>query len=225
MNLYNKLRETLSLESKSIEELIKISSLVDAEKSNPGSLITDDKEVTQIASVIIALINEKSTESIGNQLYTNINELIVSKNLSFVNANNGKKLYEKLMHEQHEQATGKYTIQRYSQGYRFILKASSGEVLAVSDLYSKIEACLNGIEAVRKNSIGKIEDQTQDNFSRILHPKFELYLDKIGEFRFRLKARNGETIAVSEGYKSRQACLNAIGLVKKNAASEYVEKA
>lgn len=60
---------------------------------------------------------------------------------------------------------------------------------------------------------------------RIPHPKFELYLDKIGEFRFRLKARNGETIAVSEGYKSKQACINAIEAVKKNAVSEYVEKA
>lgn len=222
MNLYNKLREMLSLENKSIEELIEISSLVDAEKSNPGSLITDDTEVVQIASVITALINEKSTESVGNQLYADISELIVTRNLSFANANNGKKLYEKLMNRQ---VTGKYTIQRHRQGYRFILKAPSGEVLAVSELYSKIESCLYGIEAVRKNSIGEIEDQTQDSVSRISHPKFELYLDKIGEFRFRLKAKNGEIIAVSEGYKSRQACLNAIESVKKNAATEYVEKA
>lgn len=212
----------LSLENKSIEELIEISSLVDTEKSNPGSLITDDTEVAQIASVITALISEKSTESVGNQLYADISELIVTRNLSFANANNGKKLYEKLMNRQ---VTGKYTIQRHRQGYRFILKAPSGEVLAVSELYSKIESCLNGIEAVRKNSIGEIEDQTQDSVSRISHPKFELYLNKIGEFRFRLKARNGEIIAVSEGYKSRQACLNAIESVKKNAATEYVEKA
>ena len=185
-------------------------------------MITDDTEVAQIASVITALINEKSTENVGNQLYADISELIVTRNLSFANANNGKKLYEKLMNRQ---VTGKYTIQRHRQGYRFILKTPSGEVLAVSELYSKIESCLNGIEAVRKNSIGEIEDQTQDSVSRISHPKFELYLDKIGEFRFRLKAKNGEIIAVSEGYKSRQACLNAIESVKKNAATDYVEKA
>lgn len=222
MNLYENLREMISLENKSLEELIEISSLVDTERNNPGSLISDHKDVAQIASMITALINEKSTESVGNQLYTNINELIVTRNLSFANANNGKKLYEKLMSKQ---AAGKYTIQRRRQGYCFILKAPSGEVLAVSEAYSRIDSCLKGIEAVRKNSTGEIEDQTQDDVSRVPTPKYELYLDKAGEYRFRLKAKNGEIIIVSEGYKSKQACLNTIESVKKNATSEYIEKA
>ena len=38
-----------------------------------------------------------------------------------------------------------------------------------------------------------------------------------GEFRFRLKARNGEIIAVSEGYKAKASCMNGIESVKKNA--------
>jgi len=222
MNLYDKLWEMLSLENKSIEELIEISSLVDIEKSNPGALITDSREAAQIASVITALITEKSTESVGDKIYAKINELIVTRNLSFANANNGKELYEKLMHKQ---MAGKYTIQRYSQGYRFTLKTDSGDVLAISELYSKIESCLKGIESVRKNSTGEIEDQTQDGVGRVSSPKFELYQDKMGEFRFRLKAKNGEIIVVSEGYKSKPACLNAIDSVKKNATSEYVEKA
>lgn len=221
MNLYEKLKEMLSLENRSLEELIEISSLIDTERNNPGSVIADKKEVTQIASMITALINEKSTERVGNQLYADINELIVTRNLSFANANNGKELYEKLLHKQ---AVGKYTIQRHRKGYCFMLKAPSGEVLAISEPYSRIASCLNGIEAVRKNSTGEIEDQTQDSVSKISSPKFELYLDKAGEYRFRLKAKNGEIIIISEGYKSKQSCLNAVESVKKNATSEYVEK-
>ena len=53
--------------------------------------------------------------------------------------------------------------------------------------------------------------------TRLTGPKFELYTDKAGKFRFRLVAANGETIAVSEGYSSKDACVNGIESVKKNA--------
>ncbi|XDD56278.1 YegP family protein (plasmid) [Leptospira sp. WS4.C2] len=49
--------------------------------------------------------------------------------------------------------------------------------------------------------------------------KFEIYKDKAGEFRFRLKAANGEIIASSEGYSSKQACENGINSVKSNAGT------
>ena len=48
-------------------------------------------------------------------------------------------------------------------------------------------------------------------------PVFEWYCDKAGQFRFRLKAANGEIIAVSEAYNSKDACLNGIESVRKNA--------
>ena len=47
--------------------------------------------------------------------------------------------------------------------------------------------------------------------------KFEVYKDKRGEFRFRLKAGNGQTIATGEGYTTKAACLNGIESIKKNA--------
>jgi uncharacterized protein YegP (UPF0339 family) len=47
--------------------------------------------------------------------------------------------------------------------------------------------------------------------------KFECYTDKAGEFRFRLKAGNGNTILSSEGYKSKSSCANGIESVKKNS--------
>lgn len=54
--------------------------------------------------------------------------------------------------------------------------------------------------------------------------KFELYTDKSGEYRFRLKAGNGEVIATSEGYSSKAGALNGIESVQRNAPdAEVVE--
>lgn len=47
--------------------------------------------------------------------------------------------------------------------------------------------------------------------------KFEYFKDKAGKYRFRLKAGNGQIIAVSEAYNSLDSCLNGIESVKKNA--------
>lgn len=49
---------------------------------------------------------------------------------------------------------------------------------------------------------------------------FELYNDKAGEFRFRLKASNGQTILVSEGYKAKKSALTGIDSVRRNAMSD-----
>ncbi len=50
--------------------------------------------------------------------------------------------------------------------------------------------------------------------------KFELYKDKAGEFRFRLKAGNGEVVGTSEGYKAKASAENGIESVKKNAGDD-----
>ena len=50
--------------------------------------------------------------------------------------------------------------------------------------------------------------------------KFEIYNDKKGEFRFRLKAGNGQTILASEGYSTKTACNNGIESVRKNAGND-----
>ncbi|MBP7120100.1 MAG: YegP family protein [Methanolinea sp.] len=54
--------------------------------------------------------------------------------------------------------------------------------------------------------------------------KFEVYFDKAGKYRFRLKASNGEIIAVGESYSSKSACMNGIESVKKNAATAVIEE-
>ena len=113
---------------------------------------------------------------------------------------------------------GKFAVKTVKTGIKFDLKAGNGEVIASSEVYSSDAACRKGIESVRRNAIeAKLEDQTVEDFSKVTHPKFELYVDKAGEFRFRLKAKNGEIIAVSEGYKSKASCLNGIESVRRNA--------
>jgi uncharacterized protein YegP (UPF0339 family) len=54
--------------------------------------------------------------------------------------------------------------------------------------------------------------------------KFQLYKDRKGEYRWRLRARNGEIIADSnEGYSSKASCKHGIDLVKEQAANAMVE--
>jgi uncharacterized protein len=52
--------------------------------------------------------------------------------------------------------------------------------------------------------------------------KFEIYTDKGGKFRFRLKAGNGEIIAVGEAYESKASAKNGIASVQENAAGATV---
>ena len=113
---------------------------------------------------------------------------------------------------------GKFVVKEVKTGYKFDLKAGNGEIIATSEVYTSENGCLNGVESVRKNAaIANLEDQTVENFETVTNPKFEVYVDKAGEFRFRLKARNGEIIAVSEGYTTKPACENGIESVRKNA--------
>ena len=108
-------------------------------------------------------------------------------------------------------------------GFRFNLKAGNGEIIATSETYSTDSACKAGIESVRKNAVAaKLEDQTVENFEKVSNPKFEVYKDKAGEFRFRLKAGNGEIIATGEGYKAKASCLNGIESIRKNAPEAEV---
>ena len=117
---------------------------------------------------------------------------------------------------------GKFVVRKTNTGVKFDLKATNGQVIATSEVYTTEASCLKGIESVKNNCVGEIEDQTIENFEVKKHPKFEVYTDKSGEFRFRLKARNGEIIATSEGYTSKPNCLNGVESVKKNALEAEV---
>ena len=106
------------------------------------------------------------------------------------------------------------------------MKAGNGEVIATSEVYSSEKSCRAGIASVQKNApAAAVENQTVEGYTVEKHPKFEVYTDKAGEFRFRLKATNGQIIAVSEGYKAIASCMNGIESVKKNAVDAPVVEA
>lgn len=120
---------------------------------------------------------------------------------------------------------GKFVVKTVKTGFMFNLKAGNGEIIATSEVYTSEAACMSGIESVRKNApIANLEDQTVAEPAAAANPKFEVYTDKAGEFRFRLKARNGEIIAASEGYTAKASCLKGVESVRKNAADAQVEK-
>ncbi len=121
---------------------------------------------------------------------------------------------------------GKFVIKQTATGFNFALKAGNGETILASEVYKTETSCKNGIKSVMTNApAAKFEDQTVENFEKVTNPKFEMYTDKKGEYRFRLKARNGEIIGISEGYATKASCKNGIESVIKNAADAEIVKA
>ena len=119
---------------------------------------------------------------------------------------------------------GKFVIKKTNTGFTFSLKAGNGEVIGVGgEVFSSIASVKNSIESVAKIAPeANLEDQTIEGFETEKNPKFEIYKDKAGEFRFRLKARNGEPVLASEGYVSKDGCKNGIASVRKNVVDAPV---
>ncbi len=118
---------------------------------------------------------------------------------------------------------GKFVIKKTATGIKFDLLAGNGEPILASEVYESAAACDKGIASVQKNApIAAMEDQTKEGYAEEKHPKFEIYKDKAGEFRFRLKATNGQIIGVSEGYSALASCKNGVESVKKNAPDAEV---
>ena len=121
---------------------------------------------------------------------------------------------------------GKFVIKTTkSGGFKFDLKATNGEVICSSQVYKSELSCNKGIQSVIANAANAgVEDQTVEGFEKIKHPKFEVYTDNSGEFRFRLKASNGQISATGEGYKKKPSCLNGIESIRKNSVDAKIEK-
>ena len=119
---------------------------------------------------------------------------------------------------------GKFVVRATNTGIKFDLKANNGETIGISEVYKSKKSCLAGVASVAQNApVAGIEDQTVEGYAKEKCPKFEVYVDKGGEFRFRLKATNGQIITSSEGYKAMASCINGIESVKKNAPDAAIE--
>ena len=118
---------------------------------------------------------------------------------------------------------GKFVIKQAKSGPMFNLKAGNGEIILTSQIYADEKSCRNGIESIVKNAPeAGIEDQTVEGFEELKHPKFEVYTDKAEDFRFRLKATNGQIIGTGQGYASKAGCLKGIESIKKNSVDAEI---
>ena len=118
---------------------------------------------------------------------------------------------------------GKFIIKNTNTGPVFNLLATNGQVICTSQVYASMSSCMKGIESVRKNFNVKIDDQTLQDHDQLTNPKYEIYLDKLGEYRFRLKASNGEIILASQGYTRKESCKKGIESIMENAPDAPVE--
>ena len=120
---------------------------------------------------------------------------------------------------------GTFEVKKSGDGLMFNRKAGNGEVIGTSEVYNSRASLENGIASVKKNAPeAPVENQTVENFEQKTCPKFEVFTDKAGKARFRLKARNGEVILASQGYASSQSCLAGVESVKKNAAEADIDE-
>ena len=118
---------------------------------------------------------------------------------------------------------GKFLIRRTETGWKFDLKAANGETVATSEVYAAKAACLRGAQSVAKHApAAPCADLTEGG--KAANPQFQLYRDRAGAYRFRLTARNGKIIAVSEAYTTKAACENGITSVRKNAEEATFEE-
>ena len=119
----------------------------------------------------------------------------------------------------------RFVIKKVNTGIKFDLYGGNGQDIVSSEVYSSRAAVLRGIESVRKNAPGAhFEDLTAPEEAAMPNPKFELYRDKSGQFRFRLRSRNGKIIAVSDSYSTKAAALSGLESVRKNAADAALEE-
>ncbi len=118
---------------------------------------------------------------------------------------------------------GVYEIKRTSNdGYVFNVRAGNTQVIASSQTYSTMAACKNGIKSVGANApVANIEDQTLKTINEQSCPKFQIYFDKAGKYRFNLLAANGQNIlSCTQGYTQKSSCKNGINSVIENAQAK-----
>lgn len=125
-----------------------------------------------------------------------------------------------------EKITGRFEIKKAKDGrYVFNLYASNHVIVATSQVYSSTQSALVGINSVIANAHkAPIEDQTQKSYQPYGYPKWEMYIDKGQQYRFRLYAANGSCICHSQGYTSKTNCKNGIDSIIRSSRNAEIDK-
>ena len=122
--------------------------------------------------------------------------------------------------------SGKFDIKKSKDGrYVFNLYASNHVIVATSQIYTSSQSAIGGIKSIIANAKrAAIEDQTLKNYSTVPYPKWEMYVDKGGQYRFRLNAPNGSCIVHSQGYTTKSACKKGIDSIIRIAEDSEIDK-
>jgi len=99
--------------------------------------------------------------------------------------------------------------------YRFRIKASNSYIVGHSQGYTTKYACKNGIAAIAKMIDAETIDTTKQDYKPTIgRSVFEVYRDNENKFRFRLRAANTNNILASQGYTTKENCINGIRSIK-----------
>lgn len=123
--------------------------------------------------------------------------------------------------------SGRFDIKRTKDNrFVFNLYSSNKVLIATSQTYSSSQSALNGVKSVMTNAKkAEIEDLSLKVASPKPFPKWEIYIDKAGEYRYRLLATNGQCLTHAKaGYAHKSSCKRAISSIVRLANDAEVEK-
>ena len=122
--------------------------------------------------------------------------------------------------------TGRFVIKKTDKGnFVFKLFSSNGRTVAIgTEPYTATASCRTGIQSVVKNAAtAPIEDQTLQKVVEQKCPKWVIFADKKGEFRLRLIAPNGNSVAATnDGYTTKDAAKKGIDVIARAAKNAEI---
>ena len=123
--------------------------------------------------------------------------------------------------------TGRFEIKRTKDDrFVFNLFAANRVIVATSQIYSSSQAAVNGIKSIINNAEKSgVEDNTLKEKVTLPYPKWEIYQDKAGQYRFRLYATNGSCVVHSQGYTTKASCKNGIDSIIRCSKNPEIDKA
>lgn len=187
---------------------------------------TEEKKVAKATDKTTKPVQEekpvKATKTSKAQKETPVKETAVKESpVKEDNAPKATKTVEKdeetVLVEGEGKVHGKYVIKKTDKGnFVFKLFSSNYRVVAIgAQAYTTLGAAKIGVQSIINNAEkAPVENQTLKNYETLKFPKWEIYLDKKGEYRLRLYATNGSLIATTnDGYADISGAKNGIAAV------------
>lgn len=187
---------------------------------------TEEKKVAKATDKTTKPVQEekpvKATKTVKAQKETPVKETAVKESpVKEDNAPKATKTVEKdeetVLVEGEGKVHGKYVIKKTDKGnFVFKLFSSNYRVVAIgAQAYTTLGAAKIGVQSIINNAEkAPVENQTLKNYETLKFPKWEIYLDKKGEYRLRLYATNGSLIATTnDGYADISGAKNGIAAV------------